>query len=239
MAGVQEIGNDVLAEVVFRLGIGLVGLQEGLEHAPLEDVDAHGGLVALGMLGLFLELEDGAVLVGVHDAEAAGLLHGNRADGDGAVGLALLVEAEHLGVIHLIDMVAREDQHLIGVIAVDEADILINGVGRALIPLRALGTGIGRQNAHAAVGVVEIPGLAVADVLIEFQGLVLGEDAHGVDVGIHAVGKGKVDDAVLTAKGNGRFGGVLRQDLEPAALAAGQEHRDTALFLKIHKQVPP
>ena len=104
---------------------------------------------------------------------------------------------------------------------------------------KAIGTGIGRQNAHAAVGVVEIPGLAVADVLIEFQGLVLGEDAHGVDVGIHAVGKGKVDDAVLTAKGNGRFGGVLRQDLEPAALAAGQEHRDTALFLKIHKQVPP
>ena len=153
------------------------------------------------MLGLLFKLEDGAVFPGVHDAEAAGLFHGDGADGDGAVGLVFLVEAEHFGVVHLIDVVAGEDQHLVGVIAVNEANILVNGVGRALVPLRALAAGVGRQDADAAVGIVEVPGLAVADVLIEFQRLILGQDAHGVDVGVDAVGKGEVDDAVLTAKG--------------------------------------
>ena len=191
------------------------------------------------MLGLLLEFEDGAVFVGVHDAEAAGLFHGDGADGDGAVGLGFLVKAEHLGVIHLIDVVAGEDQHLIGVVPVNEANILINGVGRALVPSRTLAPGVGRQDADAAVGVVEVPGLAVADVLIEFQRLVLGQNADGVDVGVDTVRQGKIDDAVLTAEGDGRLGGVLRQNLEPAALATGQQHGNAALFLKIHKQVPP
>ena len=56
----------------------------------------------------------------------------DSADGDGTVGVALLVEAEHSGVVHFIDMVAGEDQHVVRVIAFDERDILIDGVGRAL-----------------------------------------------------------------------------------------------------------
>src|SRR5699024_8778390 len=153
----------------------------------------------LGALGLLFKLIDGAVVVGIHNAEAAGLLHGDGSDGDGAVGLALLMEAEHLSIIHLIDVVAVEVQNLVGVITVDKADILVNGVGRALIPGGALGAGIRRQNADAAVGVIEVAGLTVADVLIELQRLILGQDTDGVDMGVDAVGQGEVDDAVLTA----------------------------------------
>jgi len=84
------------------------------------------------------------------------------------------------------------------------------------------------------MGLVQTPGLAVADVLVELQRLILGENTYGVDTGIDAVGKGKVDDAVLAAEGDGRLGGFLRQNLQTAALATGQKHGDAAFFLKIH-----
>lgn len=38
-----------------------------------------------------------------------------------------------------------------------------------------------------SVQAVQIPGLSIADILIEDKRLVLGQDAHCVDSGIHAV----------------------------------------------------
>ena len=49
--------------------------------------------------------------------------------------LLLLVEFQHLGVVHFIDMVARQDQHVLGVVAFNEVDVLVNGVGSALVPV--------------------------------------------------------------------------------------------------------
>ena len=93
---------------------------------------------------------------------------------------------------------------------------------------------VGRQNLGAGMGLIQTPGLTVSDVLVELQGLVLGEDTYGVDTGIDAVGKGKINDAVLAAEGDGRLGGFLRQNLQTAALATGQQHSDYTFFLKIH-----
>ena len=120
------------------------------------------------------------------------------------------------------------------IVALDELDVLVDGVGGALVPLGLLGARVGRQHLHAAVGAVQTPGLAVADVLVQLQGLVLGQNAHGVNAGVDAVGQGEVDDPVLPAEGNGRLGGVLRQDVQTGALATGQQHGDTALFLEVH-----
>ena len=118
------------------------------------------------MLGLLLEFIDGVVLVGVHNAEAGSLLHGNGADGDGAVGLHFLMVAQHLGVVHLVDVVAGENQHIVGIIAGNKGDILINGVGRTFVPVGSFAAGVGGQDADAAVGAVQVPGLAIADVLV-------------------------------------------------------------------------
>ena len=93
---------------------------------------------------------------------------------------------------------------------------------------------VGGQNLGAAVGLVQAPGLAVADVLVEFQGLILGQNAHGIDAGVDAVAQREVDNAIFSAEGDGGLGGFLRQDLQTAALAAGQQHGDYTFFLKIH-----
>ena len=144
--------------------------------------------------------------------------------------------SEHVGVVHLVDVVAGEDQYVFRVIVLDKADVLVDGVGRAgepgaLLP-RAL---IGGQDVHAAVGHVQVPGLAVADVAVELQGAVLGQNADGVNAGVGTVGQGKVDDAVLAAEGDAGLGHVLRQRVETRALSACQQHGYTVF---LHMQPP-
>ena len=130
------------------------------------------------MLGLLVELIDLAVLVGVEDTEARSLLKGNVDDRDGAGGVLRLVILEHLVVVHLVDVVARKNDDIVGIIALDVVDVLINGVSGARVPVRALDRLIGAEAVNARVHTVEIPRLTVADVLIEDQGLVLGENTN-------------------------------------------------------------
>src|SRR5699024_10953956 len=112
-------------------------------------------------------------LVHVHDAEAGRLRPGHFHDGDGAGGPGGLVALHHLGVVHLVDVVAGQDHHILRVIQVDEPDVLIDGVGGALVPGAALAAHIGRQDVDAAGGAVQVPGHAAADVAVQLQGPVL------------------------------------------------------------------
>ena len=137
----------------------------------------------------------------------------------------LRVLAQHVGIVHLIDVVTGEYEHVFRVIVLDEADVLIDGVGRAGEPgaflARAL---VGRQDENAAVGAVEVVGLAAAYVAVELERPVLCEHADHVYAGIRAVGEREVDNAVLPAKGNAGFCHVLRERVEPRALPAREEH---------------
>ena len=58
------------------------------------------------MLGLLLEVNDVSVVIGYHDAETGSFLHGNVQNGDGSSSVLFLVIAEHLVIVHLVDVVA-------------------------------------------------------------------------------------------------------------------------------------
>ena len=208
-------GDDVLSEILAGIGILLVGDQVGTELLPVENVNAHGSQITLGVLGLLFELADIPVLTQVHNAEAGGLLHGNLQNRDGAGGVFLNVLTQHGGIVHFVDVVTGENQHVVGVVAFNEPHVLINGVGRAGEPgaffSRAL---IGRKNVDAAVGNVQVPGLADADIAVKLQGFVLRQNADGVDAGVCAVGQGKVNDAILPAKGDAGFCHILCQSIQ-------------------------
>ena len=235
VTGGQETGDDVLAKVVGGIGVFLVGDQGVPQHLPVEAVNAHGSVGGLGLGGLFLEFVNGVVGVGIQDTEAGSLRQRDISHGDGAGSLMLFVVGNHIGVVHLVDVVAGENDHVVGVEAVHEVDVLINGVGGAFVPAGFLVvTLIGGQNLRAGMGLVQVPGLSVSDILIQLQRLILGQNTHSVDAGVDTVAQRKIDDTVFAAEGNGRLGGFLRQNLEPTALSAGKQHRNYALFLKIH-----
>ena len=230
LAGLKHRRDDVFAEVVAAVRIGLVQLQVLAHFAPGEDVNAHGSLVALGLGGLLLKLGDAVVFVRVENAEARRFLPRHFAHGDGQIRAVFDVIAQHRVVIHLIDMVAGEHQHVLRVPLSDERNVLIDGVGRALVPFAGLAGLVRRQNVNAAVGKVKIPRRAGADVGVQLQRAVLRQHAHHVDARIGAVGERKIDDAVFSAIGNCRLGDILGQDAQTAALAAREQHGNALLL---------
>lgn len=192
------------------------------------------------MGGLFLKFLDEAVRPDVHDAEARGLVHRHLDDRDRAGRAGLLMRAEHPVIVHFVHMVAREDEHAVGVIHLDEVHVLIDGVGRAGKPRPALPRALIRgQDVHAAVDAVEVPCLAAADVAVEQQGLVLREYADGVDAGVGAVGQREVDDAVLAAERETGLGDLRREGIQPRALPAREQHGDTVFFQGMRSSFSP
>ena len=71
---------------------------------------------------------------------------------------------------------------------------------------------------HASRAAVQIPGLAVADVLIEQQRLILGQNTHRLNARIDTVGKRKINNTIFASKGDGWFRQIARQNTQTAAL---------------------
>ena len=140
---------------------------------------------------------------------------------------------KHLLIIHLIDVVAGENEHIVWVIELDKADILIDGVGGALVPGALVPLlHIGGQDMDAPVRPVQVPGLSVSNVAVELQRLILGKHSHRVDAGVNAVAQGEIDDAEFSPEGDGWLCHPGRQGPQAASLAACQQHGD-AFFLHL------
>ena len=139
-------------------------------------------------------------------------------------------------VIHLVDVVAGQQDDRVRVGVLDDVHVAQHGVGGAAIPLGHAPAGDVRlEQLHAAVVAVEVPGPAQPDVVVERAGVVLGQDDDVIDVGVHAVGQREVDDPVLAPERDRGLGPLLRQDREPLAFAAREDHRHRAL----HGPDPP
>ena len=125
-------------------------------------------------------------------------------------------------VVHLVDMVAGQDDHVFGPVGLDDVDVLVDRVGGALVPL-GLGDALARRQdveALVALGAEEVPAaLQVADQAVR---LVLGGDADPADAGVERVGQREVDDPRLAAEIDRGLGAPVGQLVEARAAAAGQ-----------------
>ncbi|CDE05090.1 putative uncharacterized protein [Anaerotruncus sp. CAG:390] len=202
----KHCGNDVFAEVVARFFVRLVLAQVFEELFLIEDVNAHRSLGAVGVLRLLREFRYAVIRIGRHDTEAARLAERHLDNGNGAVGAVFLVRVKHLRIVHFVDMVARQHKHIFGIVPVDELNILIDRICGAAVPVGGFFALIGRQDLNAAEGAVKIPRQTVADIIVEKERLILRENTHGINAGVDAVGKSKVDDTVFSAERNGGLG---------------------------------
>ena len=89
---------------------------------------------------------------------------------------------------------------------------------------------------YSAVKTVEVPRLAVSDILIQYHRLVLSQNSHGINSGVYTVREREVDNSVLSAERNCRFCKLLCQRVESGTLAARKKHCDHFLC---HKKYPP
>ena len=224
--GIEHGRDDVRPEVDPILG------QPAAQGLLGEDVDAHGREIALGLLGLLLPLDDPVGLVEGQDAHPARLGQRDAADRDGHVRAMPAMGGHERRVVHLVDVVAGEDQHDVRGVVLDDVEVAQDRVGRAAIPLRDASPGDVRlEQLDPAPVAVQVPRPAQPDVVVERPRVVLGQDDHVVDVRVHAVGQREVDDPVLATERNGRLGSLLGQDRKALALAAREDHRHRPLHV--------
>ena len=216
----HDVAAEVVRGVVLRIGEELVD-----QHLAVEDVDAHRDQVGLRVVGLLIPLGDAVVVVGREDAVAVRLFHRHLVQRHGDIGLVREVLQDQLFVVHLVDVVAGEDEHELGLRLFEEVDVLEDGVGGAAVPVGAFAAEVRLQQRDAAAGAVEIPRPADADVVVEGARPVLRHDADARDVGVDAVAEREVDDAVAAAEDHGRLRALFAQHAEPVALTAGQDQR--------------
>ncbi len=187
-------------------------------------------VVQLGRdLRLLQEADDAAVGVDAHDAEGAGFAAIDGFAGDRDVGARGLVRGQHFAEVHAVELIAGEDEDVLGIALDEMAEVFADGVGGALVPVprfigfahRLLG---GEDFDEAAAERVEP--IRAADVPVEARGLELREDVDLVDLAVDAVGDGDIDEPVLARERHGGFGTVLRERQEPRAAAAAEDDCD-------------
>src|ERR1019366_2233500 len=162
---------------------------------------------------------------------------------DRSVGAGILMLPEHALVVHFVDVVTRENEHILGLLGANRIDVLINGVGGPHVPVVAYALH-GRQdfNEFADFAAENIP--AFADLAVEREGLVLSKDVNSAQTGVHAIGKGNVDNAVNAAEGDGRLGAVAGERIKALACASGQPdserifHHDTVRMQSALRTLP-
>ena len=113
----------MLAEIAAGT-VGALFLQTLGQSAGVKDIDAHRGQIAGRLLRLLMELNDLILGVCLHDAKPVRFLNRHRHDGDGQVSALALMEVQHRAVVHLIDVVAGENQRGVGIVFGEEVQIL-------------------------------------------------------------------------------------------------------------------
>jgi hypothetical protein len=76
------------------------------------------------------------------------------------------MKPKHWAIVHLVNVIARKDQDLIGSLLAHVVQILKDRVGRAAIPLLAPTGLVWLEQSDPAAGSVEIPRFAHADMFI-------------------------------------------------------------------------
>ena len=89
------------------------------------------------VLRLLREFDDAIGVIGGHDPEFVRAIERHIDDADGNVRLALLVIRDHRPVVHFVDVIARQNQHVGRVVRADEFEILIHRIGGAAVPMDA------------------------------------------------------------------------------------------------------
>ena len=118
---------------------------------PLNEAPARNALADLAeavALRLFLERDDLSRSIEAEDPHRRRVVDRDRLRRDGDVGAALDVRVNQLAVVHPVEMVAGEDQVVLGVVAHQVARRLAHRVGGALIPVRVVRRLLGREDLH-------------------------------------------------------------------------------------------
>ncbi len=212
----HHAGDHVHAEIVMGLRVGDIFIQQLIEILGIEDIDPHGGQGVLwfarhgGRVGRFFDKRiDLAIIIHRHHPEGACFAARYFDTGHGDLGAHIDVIQQHGGVIHLVDVIARQHHHIFGGVIADDVQVLIDRIGGATIPVHLVHSLLGREQIDKLVHLIAQEGPAGLQVAQQAVGFVLGDDTDPADAGVDAVGEHEIDDAEFAAKMHRRLGPVV------------------------------
>ena len=236
----DQLGQQVVSKIVaggVQLGISRKLLEQelGIEH-----IDAHAGQRPARiagqrgrMHGFFNKGDDAVRGVDAHHTETAGLGQGDLDAGDRHVGAPFDVLGQHDRIVHLVDMIAGQDQHVTRRGLAQDVEVLEYRIGRAAVP--AFVDPLLRRDhidVLAQIGLQESP--AALDVPDQALGLVLRQHADAPGARIDAVAQREIDDRKLAGERHRRLGAPLGQLLQAGATPARQDQRIGVAHQVVH-----
>ncbi len=157
-----------------------------------------------GVFRLFHEPRDATIAIRGHDAESGDRLSldWDRSDGEIRAGVDML--ADHLAVIHAVELVSAEDDEIFATVLEEIPHVLTNRIRRALIPPGAFRRLLGGEDVHEAGSeIVEL--IALVDVRMQRGAVELSENVNPAQAGVQAVADRDVHQTVFAAERNGRL----------------------------------
>ncbi|MNC42388.1 hypothetical protein D3C75_912030 [compost metagenome] len=151
----QQLGNDVLAEVMGGFGVGGIPDQLLAQIGPAEYINSHGRQIGFRTARFLLECGDPVIGIHRHNAEAACFLQGNPDYRYSGGGIPSGMEVQKVTVVHMIDVIGGENQDVLRVELIDVGDIFIDGIccaGVAFILLQA-----GRKQGDIGIVCAQMP----------------------------------------------------------------------------------
>ena len=210
--------------------------QRIFQNRPAENVNPHRCQITARMLRLLLKFTDLAVRIRHDDPEPTGFLDRNRHRRDRDIRFICFMEIKHYLVIHLINMISRQDQHIIRIILFHIIQILIDRIRRSGVPFAVGAFLVRRKNRNTSHIPVQIPRDPDSDMRIQTQWLILCQNAYGIDPRVDTVAEREINDPILPAKCNRRLRHLCCQNSEPAALSSCEKHGN---HLFLHHVVTP
>ena len=152
-----------------------------------------------------LEANDTLIGIDLHHSKFFCFVRADSQRTNRKVGLHILVILNHRMIIHFVDMIASQNDQVLGALFFDGVDILVNGVGRPLIPV-FIDPLLRWNNINKFIEFTakEVSPTKV-DMAIKTHGLVLRQDKHLAEAAIETIGEHEIDDAIVAAK---RYGGL-------------------------------
>src|SRR6266571_3424858 len=105
------------------------------QRVAIEYVDAHRTQCTARLLRLLLKRDDPPPCICFQNSKTMTFLEGYDHGAKGDIGIMLLVKGDHRRIIHAINMVTGQDEHIVATRFHNEAEILVNRVGGALVPI--------------------------------------------------------------------------------------------------------
>ena len=116
---------------------------------------------------------------------------------------------KHFLVIHLVDVVAGQNDDVAGVLAANRINILVNSVGGSEVPI-GRDPHLRREDFDEFSEAQQLrPPLA--SVPVERKRFVLRQNKDAAEIAIDAVGKRYVDNPVDAAERHSRLGAIARE----------------------------